>query len=49
MSPGTSSFALMLATPPFPCRTTLANSGSYSFSASIADSAFLSYERQKDT
>lgn len=42
MSPGTSSLALMRWTPRWFFRMTLAISGSYSFKASMASSAFLS-------
>uniref|UniRef100_A0A224XX29 Uncharacterized protein n=1 Tax=Panstrongylus lignarius TaxID=156445 RepID=A0A224XX29_9HEMI len=42
MSPGTISLALIFCTPDLSLRTTLPISGSYSFSASIASSAFLS-------
>lgn len=43
-SPGTISFALTFWTPDLSPRTTLPISGSYSLSASMADSAFLSCE-----
>ena len=46
MSPGTISTALIFWTPSLSDLITLPVSGSYSFKASIADSAFLSCERE---
>lgn len=44
MSPGTKSLAFILCIPDLFCLNTFATSGSYSFNASIALSAFLSYK-----
>lgn len=49
MSPGTKSLAFILWIPVLFCLNTLATSGSYSFKASIALSAFLSYGRIGDS
>ena len=46
MSPGTISTALIFWTPSLSDRTTFPVSGSYSFKASIADSAFLSCDNR---
>ena len=45
MSPGTNSLALIAKGPLVPFLITFAISGSYSFKASIADSAFRSYNK----